>query len=135
MKIGKLTPVMNGEKEELHGDIATLQMQMKIKLVLNGTKASENAPDYIIAAAGSSGIDIPVGGAWIKRKRQIGDIDLEFLSITIDDPSLPNPLNVTAFKNNEGGYDITWRRKQSNPASIHNQPKPENNENTQSDFS
>lgn len=112
-KIGNLKAVMNGSKEELHGEVTTLQMQLKIKLIPNTGKMNENAPDYIIAAAGYSGADIPIGGAWKKTKSKIGDVEFEFLSITIDDPSLPNPLNVAAFKNNEGGWDITWRRRQT----------------------
>jgi uncharacterized protein (DUF736 family) len=112
-KIGNLKTVMNGSKEELHGEVSTLQMQLKIKLLPNAGKTSENAPDYIVAANGYSGVDIPIGGAWKKTKSKIGGNDFEFLSITIDDPSLPNPLNVAAFKNNEGGWDITWRRRQS----------------------
>jgi uncharacterized protein (DUF736 family) len=112
-KIGNLKAVMNGSKEELHGEVSTLQMYLKIKLISNSGKTNDNAPDYIVAAAGFSNVDIPIGGAWKKTKSKIGENDFEFLSITIDDPSLPNPLNVAAFKNNEGGWDITWRRRQS----------------------
>lgn len=112
-KIGQLKAVMNDTKEELHGEVSTLQMQLKIKLIPNLGKTNDNAPDYIIAAAGFANVDISIGGAWKKTKSKIGENDFEFLSITIDDPSLPNHLNVAAFKNNEGGWDITWRRRQS----------------------
>ena len=125
-KIGNLKSVMNGGKEELHGEITTLQMQLKIKLIPNTAKTNDNAPDYIVAAAGYSGADIPIGGAWKKTKSQIGDIEFEFLSITIDDPSLPNSLNVAAFKNNDGGWDITWRRRQPTETISKN---PENQQN------
>lgn len=110
--IGTLRSVTNNYREELHGEINTLQMQLKIKLVPNAQKMGTEAPDYIIAAVGFSGIDIPVGAAWKKRKSQIGDVELEFLSLTIDDPSLPAGLNVAAFKNENGNWDITWRRRQ-----------------------
>jgi uncharacterized protein (DUF736 family) len=40
-----------------------------------------------------------------------------FLSITLDDPSFPQPLNVSAFKQpNSDEYAITWRRRQDRPA-------------------
>lgn len=111
MQIGKLKPVTTNFGQELHGEIRTLQMQIKLKLIPNRMKTSENAPDYIVCCpAGNT--DIPIGGAWLKRKSQIGDIDFEFLSITIDDPSLPNALNVAAFRNNDGDWEITWRRRQ-----------------------
>lgn len=112
-KIGYLKSV--GSNGELHGEIQTLLMQLKIKLVPNRFKNSEMAPDYIICSMTGRG-DIEVGGAWKKTKRKIGDIDFEFLSLTIDDMSLPNTLNVAAFKNNEDGWDITWRRRQENKA-------------------
>lgn len=111
-KIGYLKPVMSGNKEELHGEIKTLQMQLQIKLIPDSFKTNDNAPDYIIAAVGYSGADIQIGAAWKKEKQKIGDVLLEFLSITIDDPSLPSALNVAAFKQQDGSYDITWRRRQ-----------------------
>ena len=113
MKIGTLKPVSVGTHEELHGEIKTLQMQLKVRFIPDRYKSSDNAPDYIICAQG----DVQIGAAWKKQKQQIGDIDLEFLSITIDDPSLPNALNVAAFKNKEGGWDITWRRRQDGQVS------------------
>ena len=119
-KIGQLKAVMNGSKEELHGEITTLQMQLKIKLVPNTAKTNDNAPDYIVAAAGYSGADIPIGGAWKKTKSQIGDIEFEFLSITIDDPSLSNSLNVAAFKNDDGTWSISWRRRGASNSSNQN---------------
>jgi len=112
-KIGYLKPVKIGSHEELHGEIKTLQMNLKIKLVPDHLKSSDSAPDYIICAQG----DIQIGAAWKRQKRQIGDVDMEFLSITIDDPSLPNALNVAAFKNKDGEWDITWRRRQQGQAS------------------
>lgn len=113
MKIGYLNPVTRGNQEELHGEVKTLQMQLKIKLIPNHLKNSENAPDFNICTPSYSGDDVQIGAAWKKTKQQIGDVMLEFLSITIDDPSLPNALNVAAFKKDDGSYEITWRRRQN----------------------
>lgn len=113
-KIGFLKSVYQGNREELHGEIITLQIQLKIKLVPNNLRSSESAPDYIVCAVGYSGQDIQVGAAWKKEKTQIGDANFEFLSITIDDPSLPSALNVAAFKNDASEWDITFRRRQAN---------------------
>lgn len=116
-KIGNLKTVYQGNRQELHGDINTLQIQLKIKLIPNNIKSSENAPDYVVCASGYSGQDIEIGAAWKKEKTQIGDANFEFLSITIDDPSLPSALNVAAFKNDQGDWDITFRRRQANQPS------------------
>lgn len=113
MKIGYLNPVLRGNYEELHGEVKTLQMQLKIKLIPNHLKNSDNAPDFNICTPAYSGDDVQIGAAWKKTKQQIGDVMLEFLSITIDDPSLPNALNVAAFKKDDGSYEITWRRRQN----------------------
>lgn len=104
-KIGYLNSEVNGSFE---GEIKTLQMQMKIKLIPVREKLTAEAPDYHICAQG----DIQIGAAWKKTKQKIGDVIIEFLSITIDDPSLSNALNVAAFKKDDGSYDITWRRRQ-----------------------
>jgi uncharacterized protein (DUF736 family) len=114
-KIGYLQPVNTGTTEELHGEIKTLQMQLKIKLVPDHFKSSDNSPDYIICALGSSGDDIQIGAAWKKTKLRTGGDNLDFLSITIDDMSLYTPLNVAAFSDDGGGWSITWRRRQEKP--------------------
>lgn len=113
-KIGSLKTVYQGNREELQGEIITLQIQLKIKLIPNMIKSSDSAPDYIVCAVGYSGMDIQIGAAWKKEKTQIGEANFEFLSITIDDPSLPSALNVAAFKNDQGDWDITFRRRQAN---------------------
>jgi len=112
-KVGMLCAIKSNGKEELHGEINTLQMQIKIKLLPDNLKTSERAPDYFIVAVGHCGSDIQIGAAWKQRKQQSGDIDLEYLTLTIDDPSLSSPLNVAAFQNNDGNWSITWRRRQS----------------------
>ena len=113
MKIGYLNSVSRGNHEELHGEVNTLQMQLKIKLIPNHLKNSDNTPDFHICTPVYSGDDVQIGAAWKKTKQQIGDVMLEFLSITIDDPSLPSALNVAAFKKDDVSYEITWRRRQN----------------------
>ncbi len=112
--IGNLKIVRTGIHEELHGEIKTLQLSVKVRFVPEPPKTNDLAPDYKIYALGVTGEMTEIGAAWRKTKQQIGDVEFDFLSITIDDPSFPNTLNVAAFKNNQGGWDITWRRRQAN---------------------
>jgi uncharacterized protein (DUF736 family) len=113
MIIGKLFPtVTNGVQTELQGEVKTLQMQLKISLMPAKVKRSDNDPDYLIFTPGYSGESVQIGAAWKKVKQQIGDVITEFLSINIDDPGLPNALNVAAFKKDDGSYEIVWRRRQ-----------------------
>ncbi|MGH1456564.1 MAG: DUF736 domain-containing protein [Alphaproteobacteria bacterium] len=108
-KIGYLKSVSDGNPQELYGEIKTLQLQLQINLVPIHQKTKASAPDYTIYAHG----EIEIGSAWIKTKQKLGQSQLEFLSITVDDPSMPNALNVAAWKMDNGLYEITWRRRQS----------------------
>lgn len=108
-KIGQLKPVSDTNPRELYGEIKTLQLQLQINCVPVMKKTKDTAPDYTIFASN----DIEIGSAWIKSKQNVDGSVYEFLSITIDDPSMPSPLNVAAFKLDSGMYDITWRRRQS----------------------
>lgn len=114
--VGFLKPVMKNNQEELHGEITTLHNHISLRLAPESNKTSDQFPDYKIYAVGSMGQETEIGAAWKKTKHKTGDVEFEFISITIDDPSFPSKLNVAAFKNNRGGWDITWRRRQSNQA-------------------
>lgn len=109
-KIGTLKSVKNGAHEELHGEIKTMQMQVNVRFIPDHLKLSDNAPDYDIRTEGG----VNIGAAWEKTKVKAGGDKFTFLSITIDDPSMPQPLNVAAFKKDDGTWDITWRRRQAN---------------------
>ena len=111
-KIGYLKPYNTGTYEELHGEIKTLQFQLKLKFLPDLMRTNEKAPDYTIYADVANGDDIEIGAAWKKNKQKLDGNILEFLSMTIDDPSLPSALNVAAFKQDDGSYEISWRRRQ-----------------------
>ena len=111
--VGTLKPVKNGFNEELHGHMTTLHNHLDLRLIPEPGKTSDQFPDYKIYAVGSMGQETVIGAAWKKTKHKLGDEIFEFLSITIDDPSFPDKLNLAAFQNKEGGWDITWRRRQA----------------------
>lgn len=108
--IGNLMPVKTARGEELHGSMTTLHNHLMLCFVPNPQKTSDLAPDYKVYAIGSMGQETDIGAAWLKTKKKVGEADLTFLSITIDDPSFPDKLNISAFKNNYGGWDIIWKR-------------------------
>jgi uncharacterized protein (DUF736 family) len=113
-RIGYLKNVAVGSRVELHGEMQTMQMRLRIKLIESDRKPTEKHPDYVVCAVADHG-DIPIGAAW--KKTKTGDASREFLSLAIDDPSFKTRLNVTAFKNDEGGYDLTWSRPQKKAVS------------------
>lgn len=91
-KIGYLKPVSDSNPQELYGEIKTLQLQLQINLAPVQHKTKDSAPDYTIYTHG----DVEIGSAWVKTKQKLDHSILEFLSITIDDPSMPSALNVAA---------------------------------------
>lgn len=116
--IGQLIETNINGKTEYEGHIRTLNIQIPIRLIENPHKASQGAPDYRVISK-SGGQDIEVGSAWrnTSSPKIIGDESTEYLSINIDDPSMPNALNVAAFRSQETDtWNIVWSRPKSKPA-------------------
>ncbi len=84
------------------GTIATLGIKHKAKFVTNENKKSDDSPDYFIKAGQSD-----FGAAWKEIKD--GDEPLEYLSVKLDCPTLPNPINAALFDHDEGA-DLVWSR-------------------------
>lgn len=100
--------------EELHGSITTLQFNLEFRLQENSYKRNnQNAPDYLIMAKGHNDSFVQIGSAWLKKANHSTE---EFFSMTFDDPSFPNSLNVSAFPNNDGSYNIVWKRRREQKA-------------------
>ncbi len=98
--IGTFTKNDNG----FAGTVRTLSLNVKVKLVPN-EKTSENAPDFRIQTAG--GYDL--GAAW-KKTSEAGR---DYLSVTLDDPSLPTTIYAGLFEDDEGKYTLIWSRSKS----------------------
>ena len=106
--IGSLLP----ENEGFRGKLRTLSHKLLLELHPNDEKRGEESPDFIVYA-GEGGDLVQIGAAWQRRVQARGvNNGRRFLSITLDDPSFPAPLNVAAFAPDEGGLPwlITWNR-------------------------
>lgn len=114
MKVGELQEKnMNGTKS-LFGNISTMTFSMALEFY-EGPKSEKNAnsPFYTISGKNNSGGRVQIGAAWIKHLKRGPNSGEEFLTITIDDPSLPRALNLAAFKNADTGiWEIMFRRRQ-----------------------
>ncbi|MBS4050308.1 MAG: DUF736 family protein [Methylomonas sp.] len=90
----------------LTGMIVTLEHNLKINLK-QCVARTPDSPAFEIFAVGKGAIEIKVGAAW-EKKTKAGEV---FYSLTIDDVSFNETLNVTAFKGEGFGvYDIVWQR-------------------------
>ena len=87
------------------GIIRTLAFTAPVAIDPVTTKRGEKSPDYRVSVQSSGPGEI--GAAW-KRNRE-GN---EFLSVRIDDPFLPAPLDCRLVKNRaDEGYSLIWERK------------------------
>jgi uncharacterized protein (DUF736 family) len=85
------------------GSIRTLTLHAKLRLVAIDNKAKEDGPDFRILFGVQE-----VGAAWKAKTHEAEPRD--YLSATIDDPALPEPLRGAMFEDN-GQLSFVWRRK------------------------
>jgi uncharacterized protein (DUF736 family) len=112
--IGKLKAVRDGQGSFLVGQLRTLEITLNLKLYPITAAQSAKSPAYRIFAIGRDNAEVEIGAAWKKTMTNPDKFGEEFLSLTIDDPSLPQSLNVAAFKEPDGEtWLITFRRRQA----------------------
>ena len=87
------------------GTIRTLNMNAKTRFIPNDNREGATAPDYRILSGASE-----LGAAWARRGS--GGEHREYLSVHLDDPSLPAPISAALFTN-EGslGANLVWTRR------------------------
>jgi len=111
-QIGSLKLAHDGPEPILVGSIKTLSLSLEIVMRSTGEATNSIRPSHRVFAK-SGGQYAEIGSAWTKEMTSPEKFGQTFLSITLDDPSFPHPLNVSAFKQaNSDEYAITWRRRQ-----------------------
>jgi uncharacterized protein (DUF736 family) len=104
MNIGQISQNANGH---FTGQIATLAIDMAIHLVpVNSDK--ERAPKYEICARSPSGARVQVGAFWEQSAKATGEV---FLQGRLEDPSIPKPLQISAFEQQDGSYNLVWQEQ------------------------
>jgi uncharacterized protein (DUF736 family) len=85
------------------GSLATLTMQVRLRLVPLEEKTSDKAPDFRVYAGRAE-----LGAAWSRETPE----GLPYLSVTLDDPSFAAPITAALFRT-EGDADrhvLVWNR-------------------------
>ena len=88
---------------EFQGEIFTLSVQAKgVRIVPETARTGENAPSHRVVIG-----RVEVGACWARRSEEGRD----YLSVKLDDPSLPTPIFANLF-DDEGGetYSLVWSR-------------------------
>lgn len=83
------------------GNIRTLTLNVKAT-IRPAQKDNEKAPDYRVYAGA-----IEIGAAWSKAARESG---AEYLSMKLDDPSLPAPIYGSLVQGDDGENKLIWSR-------------------------
>lgn len=102
--IGMFTPIKDGGWE---GTIRTLTIDVKARLIPNDNQDSERAPAFRLFAGRSE-----LGAAW--RERSSGENPRDYLSVRLDDPSLPAPISAAMFEATDGKEaQLVWSRRRT----------------------
>ena len=99
------------DKDGYAGTIRTLTLNAKVRIVANDQKHAAGAPDFRVLAGVSE-----IGAAW----RKTADDQSSYLSVRLDDPSLPAPIRAALIeKTDDGVLRLLWRRDKRETASAH----------------
>ena len=102
--IGTFTPTKNGGYE---GTIRTLTIELKARFVPNDNRTSDSAPAFRVFAGRSE-----IGAAW--RSEPNGADGKPYLSVSLDDPCLPNAVHAALFEDPEKrSAQLVWSRRRS----------------------
>lgn len=86
------------------GTIRTLTIDAKVRLVPNDNRENERAPAFRIFAG-----DSEIGAAW--QKHSSGEKDRDYLSVRLDDPTLPEGMSAVMFAAADGKESrLIWNR-------------------------
>lgn len=86
------------------GTIQTLTINAKLRLVPNDNQSGDKAPAFRVLAGTSE-----IGAAW--KARSQGDNSRDYLSLRLDDPSLPKPISAALFETEDGQHaTLIWNR-------------------------
>lgn len=116
-KIGILKPSGPGDFwSDLRGDVRTLNFKASVRITtITDLSANPDAPTHRVYVRVAEGDQMELGSAWkrdVKNGPNAGD---HFLSVTLDDPSFPHPINFAVFRDGDIA-SATWRRRQDQAA-------------------
>lgn len=83
------------------GSIRTLTLNVKAS-IKPAQKDHDKAPDYRVMNGGG----VEFGAGWTKTSRE----DRPYVSVKLDDPSLPAPIYATLVEGERGQHNLIWSR-------------------------
>ena len=94
------------ENDGFIGHLTTLSLHQDIIIVAAEPSDAENAPDYRVHHGAEDGPEI--GAGWKRTGEKAGS----YVSLLIDDPTLPQPIRANLFRNgdDESSWSLHWNR-------------------------
>ena len=89
------------QDNDFYGTLRTLSLNVKCKIVPIA-KDGGNGPDYRVLAGTTE-----IGAAWQRQSKANRD----YLSVRIDDPLLPAPLDARLIDSEDGSMSLYWSRR------------------------
>ena len=89
------------QEDGFNGTLKTLSINVKLKIVPIA-KDNDNGPDYRVLAGA-----MEIGAAWKRQSKA----KREYLSVKLDDPSFPAPVNARLIDTEEGSASLYWTRR------------------------
>ena len=97
--IGTFTQIDNAT---FTGNITTLTIQANKVTIVRDRSGGDNAPTHRIYLGKAE-----IGAGWGKRSKE----ERDYISIKLDDPSLPAPLYANLFADDDGKtHSLVWSR-------------------------
>ena len=89
------------QEDGFNGTLRTLSLNVKCKIVPIA-KDNGNGPDYRVLAGA-----MEIGAAWKRQSKANND----YLSVKIDDPVFPAPVNARLVNAEDGSSVLYWTRR------------------------
>jgi uncharacterized protein (DUF736 family) len=89
------------QDDGFNGTLRTLSLNVKCKFVPI-TKDSGTGPDYRVFVGA-----MEIGAAWKRQSKA----NREYLSVKLDDPTFPAPVNARLVDGDDGNLNLFWSRR------------------------
>ena len=89
------------QEDGFNGTLRTLSLNVKCKIVAIPNPGNK-APDYRVLAGATE-----IGAAWKRQSKANRD----YLSVRIDDPTFPAPVNARLINGEDGEASLYWTRR------------------------
>jgi uncharacterized protein (DUF736 family) len=106
MMIGRFTQ----DGENYTGNILSLGLQVSVVVISQVPAKQGNGPDFVVLGEIEGRIEndaFGIGAGWLKTSKA----GKPYLSVKLDGPTLPAPINCALIKQLDGSFGLIWSRR------------------------